>query len=71
MRKITLNLYEQELPPQNVNNLWVDIDENTGDIKAIHRYNKSKGEWEPYLVSVDYLKREPDNDLPLTGPPDV
>lgn len=62
MKKTTLNLYEQRLPPDNINNLWLDKDENTGEIKAIHRYNKSKGEWEPYLVSVDYLKDE-DSDL--------
>ena len=70
MRKHVLNLYEQELPPENINNLWVDIDENTGEIKAIHRYNKKKREWEPYLVSVDYLTRNPDNGE-LTGPPDI
>lgn len=58
MRKITLNLYEQELPPKNINDLWVDIDENTGDIKAIHRYNKKESKWEPYLVSVSYLEDE-------------
>lgn len=58
MRKITLNLYEQELPPDNINNLWVDVDESTGEIRAIHRYNKNKGEWEPYLVAVDYLKND-------------
>ena len=70
MKKHILNLYEQELPPKNINNLWVDIDENTGEIKAIHRFNKIKREWEPYLVSVAYLEREPD-DSPLTGPPDM
>lgn len=58
MKKTTLNLYEQGLPPDNINNLWLDKDESTGEIKAIHRYNKNKGEWEPYLVSVDYLKDE-------------
>lgn len=55
MKKHVLNLYEQKLPPDNLNNLWVDTDSN-GDIKAIHRYNRSKREWEPYLVSVDYLR---------------
>lgn len=60
MRKINLdNLYESPTPLENINNLWVDIDEDTGDIRAVHRYNKDKGEWEPYIVSVDYIK--PDN----------
>lgn len=64
MTRIELgNLIESPTPLENINDLWVDIDENTGDIRAIHRYNKDKGEWEPYLVSVDYLKsEEPEED---------
>lgn len=63
MRKINLdNLYESPTPLENINNLWVDIDEDTGDIKAIHRYNKSKCEWEPYLVSVDYLRKDEESE---------
>lgn len=76
MQRIKLdNLYESPLPLENINDLWADIDEDTGDIRAIHRYNKGKGEWEPYLVSVDYLKSEEDNeepdDSPSTGPSDI
>lgn len=64
MKKINLdNLYESPTPLENINNLWVDINEDVGDIKAVHRYNKDKGEWEPYLVSIDYIK--PDEQLPL------
>lgn len=55
MKKHVLNLYESSLPLANTNNLWVDIDENTNSIKAIHKYNKSKGEWEPHLISAEYL----------------
>jgi hypothetical protein len=29
---------------------------NTGDIKAIFRYER--GKWEPYLVSVRYMREE-------------
>lgn len=56
MKKLTLKLYESSYPPTDINTLWVDKDENTGKIKAIHEYNKSKGEWEPSMVSIDYLK---------------
>jgi hypothetical protein len=57
MKKVNLNnLYESPYPPTDINTLWVDKDENTGKIKAIHEYNKSKGEWEPSMVSVDYLE---------------
>lgn len=59
MKKYKLdNLYESPLPPVNVNILWADVDENTGDLRAIHRYNKIEGKWEPYMVSVDYLKED-------------
>lgn len=63
MKKINLgNLYESPFPLENVNDLWADIDEDSKDIRAVHRYNKGKSEWEPYLVSVDYIK--PDDSLP-------
>lgn len=55
MKKVILNLYESPYPPDNTNVLWVDKDKNTGDIRAIHRYNQSTKEWEPYLVALDYL----------------
>lgn len=62
MKKVNLNnLYESPYPPTDINTLWVDKDENTGKIKAIHEYNKSKGEWEPSMVSVDFMN--PDGDL--------
>ena len=72
MKKIRLdNLYQSSLPPTDISILWVDVDENIGEIRAIHRYNKKESSWEPYLVSVEYLtEREPD-DSPITGPPDL
>ena len=55
MKKLNLNnLYESRLPPTRTDVLWVDKDKNTGDIKAIHRFKNCK--WNPYLVSVDYMK---------------
>lgn len=55
MKKVNLNnLYESSLPPTDTKVLWVDKDKSTGDIKAIHRCKN--GKWEPYLVSVEYLK---------------
>lgn len=64
MKRLNLNnLYESHLPPTRTDVLWVDKDENTGDIRAIHRYKR--GKWEPYLVSVDYLK-----DTKPEGPPE-
>lgn len=62
MRKYNLNnLYESPVPPTNIDVLWVDRDESTGNLRAIHKYNKSKGEWEPYMVSVDYMKSDEDD----------
>lgn len=64
MRKYKLdNLYESSLPLENINNLWADVDENTGRLRAIHKYNKSKGEWEPDMVSVEYIST-PDDNIP-------
>lgn len=55
MKKVKLdNLYESSLPPTDTKVLWVDMNKSTGDIKAVHRYRN--GKWEPYLVSVEYLK---------------
>lgn len=60
MRRIKLdNVYESPTPLENINNLWGDIDENTGELLAIHRYNTDNNEWEPYMVSVSYM--EPDD----------
>lgn len=54
MKRVNLNLYESQLPPTRTDVLWVDMNKSMGDIKAIHRYKN--GKWEPYLVSVEYLK---------------
>ena len=65
MKKVNLNnLYESPYPPTDINTLWVDKDESTGKIRAIHKYNIAKGEWEPDMVSVDYMKpTEPEKSL--------
>lgn len=61
MKKYKLNnLYESHYPPENIDVLWADVE--GGKLRAIHKYNKSKGEWEPLLVSVDYMKPEDGND---------
>lgn len=75
MKRVKLdNLYESHLPPTDTNVLWVDMDESTGNIRAIHRYNKKERAWEPYLIGYEYMlpddeERNPD-DSPLTGPPE-
>ena len=57
MKKLNLNnLYESPYPPTDTKVLWVDKDKSTGDIRVIHRYNHTTKAWEPYLISVDYLK---------------
>ena len=57
MKKLNLNnIYESSFAPTDIRVLWADVDKSTGNIKAIHRYNQTTKEWEPYLVSVDYLK---------------
>lgn len=62
MKKVNLNnLYESSIPPVDIKSLWVDKDESTGDIIAIHRFNIATHAWEPYLVSVDYMKPEDTN----------
>lgn len=59
MRKYKLdNLYESSLPLDNIDNLWADVDKSTGELKAIHKYNKFKCEWEPYMVSINYLEED-------------
>lgn len=54
MKKLNLNIYESPLPPENTSVLWADKEEKTGEIKVIYKF--IKGEWEPFLVSVDYMK---------------
>lgn len=52
MKKLNLNnLYESLLPPESINVLWADIDENTKKLKDIKEYNNSTGEWEPVVIS--------------------
>lgn len=54
MKKIKLpDIYESPTIPTDTSVLWAEKDRQ-GDIKVIHRY--IKGKWEPYLVSVDYLR---------------
>lgn len=57
MKKVILNnLYESPTPPKDINLLWVDKDENSGDIINIKKYNPSKNEWENYLIQNTYPK---------------
>ena len=57
MKKFNLsNLYESHLPPTDTSVLWVQRCYKTGDIISIARY--VKGKWEPYLVSVEYMRPE-------------
>lgn len=64
MKKVNLNnLYESPYPLENIDSLWVDKDENTGKIRAIHEYNKSKGEWEPSMVSIDFMKPDEEGEV--------
>lgn len=59
MKKVNLEkLYENPLPPSDTSVSWVDYDENTKDIRAIHRYNQTTRQWEPWLVSVNYMAPE-------------
>lgn len=59
MKKFNVNnLYESPYPPTNTNVLWLDKDETAGEIRAIHKYNSTKGEWEPTMVGVNYMKKE-------------
>lgn len=62
MKKVNLNnLYESPNPPTDINTLWVDKDETTGKMKAIHKYNKAKGEWEPYMASTEFMGEDVDS----------
>lgn len=57
MKRVNINnLYESPYPPIDINALWVDRDESTNKIRSIHKYNQAKGEWEPSMVSVNYLE---------------
>lgn len=48
MKKLNLNLYESPYPPTDTNVLWVDVNESTGDIATIKKFEN--GEWVPYLT---------------------
>ena len=63
MKKLNLNnIYESSFAPTDIRVLWADVDKSTGDIKAIHRYNQTTKEWEPYLVAVGYMQpADPDD----------
>lgn len=62
MKKVNLErLYENPLPPTDTSVLWVDRDEITDDIRAIHKYNKKSQEWQPWLVNVSFM--EPEEEL--------
>ena len=55
MKKIILNnLYQSQLPPTDTKVLWVKLKEASDDIESIFRFKN--GSWEPYLVSVDFMK---------------
>lgn len=57
MKKIILNnLYQSSLPPTDISVLWVKIKEDSQDIESIFRFRN--GSWEPYLVSIDFMKPE-------------
>lgn len=57
MKKVILNnLYQSSLPPTNTSVLWAKMKEGTQEIESIFRYRN--GSWEPYLVSVDFMKPE-------------
>lgn len=66
MKKVNLNnMYESSNPPVDINTLWVDRDETTDKIRAIHKYDTSKGEWVPDMVSVDYMAPENPDEKPV------
>lgn len=60
MKRLKLNLYESPVPPEDTNILWADINEDTEDLQCIHRF--VNGQWEPYMVSVDYIMDSSEED---------
>lgn len=55
MKKIVLNnLYQSSLPPTCTSVLWVKMKDGSEDIESIFRFRN--GAWEPYLVSIDFMK---------------
>ena len=51
MKKLNLNLYESPYPPTDTNVFWVDVNESTGDIATIKKFEN--GEWVPCLTQGD------------------
>lgn len=50
MKKLNLtNLYESHLPPTRTDVLWVDVNESTGDIRAIHKLSWSKKDLDKFI----------------------
>lgn len=44
MKKFNINkVYESHLPPEDTSVLWADIDDSTGELRAIHKF--IDGEW--------------------------
>lgn len=57
MRKYKLdNLYQSPYPLENTNNLIADVNPNNNDLQAIMRFNVAKQEWEPYMLSMDFIR---------------
>lgn len=57
MKKYKLNnLYQSPYPLENTNNLIADVNPNNNDLQAIMRFNVSKQEWEPYMLSMDFIR---------------
>ena len=57
MKKYKLNnLYQSPYPLENTNNLIADVNPNNNDLQAIMRFNVTKQEWEPYMLSMDFIR---------------
>lgn len=55
MKRVILNnLYQSSLPPTDTSVLWVKMKQGSDEIASIFRYKN--GSWEPYLVSVEFMK---------------
>lgn len=57
MKKYNLdNLYQSSYPLENTNNLRASVNPNNNDLQSVMRFNVAKQEWEPYMVSMDFIK---------------
>lgn len=54
MKKLTLKLYESNTQPTDTSVLWVKRSPATNDILSVFKF--IDGEWQPYLISVEFLK---------------